>query len=111
MPTDMKLPELGENIEGGDVLRVMVKAGDAMSVTVPSVEERHLMPHTATFLVTNVFADRRRFALALGVPVDALAEEWLARAFCHEIDHLNGVMFRFAKPLTVFVPLSVKSNA
>jgi pyruvate dehydrogenase E2 component (dihydrolipoamide acetyltransferase) len=30
MPTDMKLPELGENIEGGDVLRVMVKAGDAI---------------------------------------------------------------------------------
>src|SRR3954463_11371556 len=28
MPTDVKLPELGENIEGGDVLRVMVKAGD-----------------------------------------------------------------------------------
>jgi pyruvate dehydrogenase E2 component (dihydrolipoamide acetyltransferase) len=26
----MKLPELGENIEGGDVLRVMVKAGDAI---------------------------------------------------------------------------------
>src|SRR5688572_14031022 len=30
MPTDMKLPELGENIEGGDVLRVMVKAGDTI---------------------------------------------------------------------------------
>jgi pyruvate dehydrogenase E2 component (dihydrolipoamide acetyltransferase) len=30
MPTDMTLPELGENIEGGDVLRVMVKAGDAI---------------------------------------------------------------------------------
>jgi pyruvate dehydrogenase E2 component (dihydrolipoamide acetyltransferase) len=30
MSTDMKLPELGENIEGGDVLRVMVKAGDAI---------------------------------------------------------------------------------
>jgi pyruvate dehydrogenase E2 component (dihydrolipoamide acetyltransferase) len=28
--TDMKLPELGENIEGGDVLRVMVKAGDTI---------------------------------------------------------------------------------
>ena len=28
MPTDIKLPELGENIEGGDVLRVMVKPGD-----------------------------------------------------------------------------------
>ena len=26
----MKLPELGENIEGGDVLRVMVKPGDAV---------------------------------------------------------------------------------
>ncbi len=26
----MKLPELGENIEGGDVLRVMVKSGDAI---------------------------------------------------------------------------------
>jgi pyruvate dehydrogenase E2 component (dihydrolipoamide acetyltransferase) len=30
MPTDMKLPELGENIEGGDVLRVIVKAGDTI---------------------------------------------------------------------------------
>ena len=30
MPTDMKLPELGENIEGGDVLRVMVKASDTI---------------------------------------------------------------------------------
>lgn len=30
-------------------------------------------------VVTNVFADRRRFALALGVPPEALAEEWLAR--------------------------------
>lgn len=28
--TDMKLPELGENIEGGDVLRLMVKQGDAI---------------------------------------------------------------------------------
>ena len=26
----MKLPELGENIEGGDVLRVMVKPGDSI---------------------------------------------------------------------------------
>ena len=30
-------------------------------------------------VVTNVFADRSRFALALGVPPDALADEWLAR--------------------------------
>jgi 2,5-furandicarboxylate decarboxylase 1 len=30
-------------------------------------------------LVTNIFADRRRYAAALGVPADALAEEWVAR--------------------------------
>jgi len=31
-------------------------------------------------VVTNVFAERRRFARALGVPLDALDGEWLARA-------------------------------
>jgi UbiD family decarboxylase len=30
-------------------------------------------------LVTNLFADRRRYAAALGVPLEALAEEWLRR--------------------------------
>lgn len=30
-------------------------------------------------LVTNIFADRRRYALALGVPPESLAEEWLVR--------------------------------
>jgi pyruvate dehydrogenase E2 component (dihydrolipoamide acetyltransferase) len=38
MPTDMKLPELGENIEGGDVLRLMVKAGDAIKKDQPVLE-------------------------------------------------------------------------
>jgi peptide deformylase len=28
-----------------------------------------------------------------GRPIEIRAEEWLARAFCHEIDHLNGVLF------------------
>src|SRR4029453_16692888 len=36
--TDMKLPELGENIEGGDVLRVMVKPGDAIQKDQPVLE-------------------------------------------------------------------------
>ena len=31
MPTDLKLPELGEQIAGGDVLRVLVKAGDTLT--------------------------------------------------------------------------------
>jgi pyruvate dehydrogenase E2 component (dihydrolipoamide acetyltransferase) len=38
MSTDIKLPELGENIEGGDVLRVMVKAGDAIKKEQPILE-------------------------------------------------------------------------
>lgn len=28
-----------------------------------------------------------------GKPFEIQAEEWLARAFCHEIDHLDGVLF------------------
>ena len=38
MSTDVKLPELGENIEGGDVLRVMVKPGDAIQKDQPILE-------------------------------------------------------------------------
>ncbi len=34
----MKLPELGENIEGGDVLRIMVKPGDAIQKDQPVLE-------------------------------------------------------------------------
>ena len=36
--SEMKLPELGENIEGGDVLRVMVKAGDTVKKDQPVLE-------------------------------------------------------------------------
>ncbi|MCM3880942.1 MAG: 2-oxo acid dehydrogenase subunit E2 [Vicinamibacterales bacterium] len=35
---DMKLPELGENIEGGDILRVMVKPGDQIKKDQPILE-------------------------------------------------------------------------
>jgi pyruvate dehydrogenase E2 component (dihydrolipoamide acetyltransferase) len=38
MSIEMKLPELGENIEGGDVLRLMVKVGDAIKKDQPVVE-------------------------------------------------------------------------
>src|SRR5687767_5730418 len=30
MPTEFKIPELGENVTGGEVVRVMVKAGDTI---------------------------------------------------------------------------------
>ena len=38
MATELKLPELGENVEKGDVVRVMVKAGDVIAKDQPVVE-------------------------------------------------------------------------
>src|SRR6476646_5287316 len=31
MPTEFKLPELGENVSAGDVMRVLIKPGDAVA--------------------------------------------------------------------------------
>src|SRR3982751_1265904 len=36
--TDFKLPELGENITAGDVLRVLVKPGDTLAKDQPVLE-------------------------------------------------------------------------
>ncbi|MGB7218094.1 MAG: 2-oxo acid dehydrogenase subunit E2 [Vicinamibacterales bacterium] len=38
MPTDFRLPELGENVSSGDVLRVLVKAGDSVVADQPVLE-------------------------------------------------------------------------
>jgi pyruvate dehydrogenase E2 component (dihydrolipoamide acetyltransferase) len=38
VPTDFTLPELGENIEGGDVLRVLVQSGDSIAQDQPVLE-------------------------------------------------------------------------
>ena len=38
MPTDFTLPELGENIAGGDVVRVLVAAGDSVKKDQPVLE-------------------------------------------------------------------------
>src|SRR5436853_850172 len=38
MATDFKLPELGEQIAGGDVLRVMVKPGETIAKDQPVLE-------------------------------------------------------------------------
>jgi pyruvate dehydrogenase E2 component (dihydrolipoamide acetyltransferase) len=38
MPTDFKLPELGENITAGDVVRVLVSPGDAVAKDQPVLE-------------------------------------------------------------------------
>ena len=36
--SEFKLPELGENVHGGDVLRVLVKVGDTVSNEQPVLE-------------------------------------------------------------------------
>ena len=38
MPTEFKLPELGENIAAGDVVRVLVSAGDTVARDQPVLE-------------------------------------------------------------------------
>src|SRR5262245_33771144 len=38
MPTEFKLPELGENIAAGDVVRVLVKPGDTIAKDQPVLE-------------------------------------------------------------------------
>jgi pyruvate dehydrogenase E2 component (dihydrolipoamide acetyltransferase) len=38
MPTEFKLPELGENIESGDLVRLMIKPGDTIAAGQPVME-------------------------------------------------------------------------
>src|SRR3990170_6193955 len=38
MPTDFTLPELGENVTAGDVVRVLVAAGDTVAKEQPVLE-------------------------------------------------------------------------
>ena len=38
MPTEFKLPELGENVTAGDVVRVLVAAGDTVAKDQPVLE-------------------------------------------------------------------------
>jgi pyruvate dehydrogenase E2 component (dihydrolipoamide acetyltransferase) len=38
MPTEFKIPELGENVTAGDVVRVLVKAGDSIEKDQPVLE-------------------------------------------------------------------------
>ena len=38
MASEFKLPELGENVHGGDVLRLLIKAGDTVKVDQPVLE-------------------------------------------------------------------------
>src|SRR4051812_7035067 len=55
MPTDFTLPELGENITAGDVLRVLVKPGDTLDKDQPVLE---LETDKATIEVPSSVAGR-----------------------------------------------------
>src|ERR1700674_3442137 len=52
---DFKIPELGENVSGGDVLRVLVKPGDVIAVEQPVLE---LETDKATIEVPSSVAGR-----------------------------------------------------
>ena len=53
MANEFTLPSLGENIKGGDVLRVLIKAGDVVAVDQPVLE---LETDKATVEVPSSFA-------------------------------------------------------
>src|SRR6476619_8177083 len=55
MPTEFTLPELGENIDAGDVLRVLVKPGDTIAKDQPVLE---LETDKATIEVPSSVAGR-----------------------------------------------------
>src|SRR6187551_2376345 len=55
MPTEFKIPELGENVTAGDVLRVLVKAGDVITKDQPVLE---LETDKATIEVPSSVAGR-----------------------------------------------------
>ena len=38
MPTEFKIPELGENVTAGDVVRVLVSSGDVLAMEQPVLE-------------------------------------------------------------------------
>ena len=54
MASEYKLPELGENVHGGDVLRVLVKTGDTVANDQPVLE---LQTDKATIEVPSSVAD------------------------------------------------------
>src|SRR5687768_14682071 len=59
MALEFKVPELGENVEKGDVVRVMVKAGDVVAVDQPIFELETdkatiEVPSTVAGKITNV---------------------------------------------------------
>ena len=55
MPTEFALPSLGENVAGGDVLKVLVKAGDTVTPDAPVLE---LETDKATIEVPSSVAGR-----------------------------------------------------
>ena len=57
VPTDFNLPELGENDQAGDVLRVLVKPGDTLAKDQPVLE---LETDKATIEVPSSVAGRSR---------------------------------------------------
>jgi len=66
---------------------IVAQSGEAVCeegcLSVPDIKEKVARPYRVT--VRGLDLDGR--------PVEIEGEDLLARAFCHEIDHLNGVLF------------------
>ena len=52
-------------------------------LSIPDLTEKVVRPETI----------RVRAQDLAGEPIELVAEEWMARAICHEVDHLDGVRF------------------
>ena len=59
------------------------EAGEEGCLSIPGLAERVDRPRQVTVAAHGVD----------GTPVELVAEGFLARAFCHEMDHLDGVLF------------------
>ena len=65
------------------VSREGVESGEEGCLSLPGINDK----------VDRPFAVHIRALDLDGKPIEIRADDWLARAFCHEIDHLRGVLF------------------
>ena len=93
--SEFVLPNLGDGVAQGDVLKVLVKPGDAIKVDQPVLE---LETDKATVEVPSTLAGvvkeiRVKAYDRNGERIELHAQNFSARVIQHENDHLDGVLF------------------
>jgi pyruvate dehydrogenase E2 component (dihydrolipoamide acetyltransferase) len=84
MATELKVPELGENVKGGDVLRLLVKVGDTLTTDQPVVELETdkatvEIPSTVTGKVASI-AVKPGDKITVGQPILSVEDDRAAEA-------------------------------